>query len=230
MTSMDEFLFPGVIKENWQMMPWERIALTGVLARMRPKVSLEIGVYYGGSLSLTSHFVEKIYAIDIDPAVRSRFACPANADLIIGDSNVEIPKLLKKLDTENTPLELVLVDGDHSQDGVRRDLNLLLKYRPKAPMIILMHDSGNAVCREGIRSADWRACPFVHTVDLDFVPGQIIEHAVTATSAECWGGFAIAYLLPTARQGELVIQEGARTSIKSIHYASKNIGKIFSAA
>ena len=44
-------------------------------------------------------------------------------------------------------------------------------------MFIAVHDSGNPECRRGISSASWASSPYVHSVELDFVPGQIIEHA-----------------------------------------------------
>jgi cephalosporin hydroxylase len=44
-------LFPGIPLDHWQMMDCERIALIGLLARLRPKLAIEVGVYHGGSLS-----------------------------------------------------------------------------------------------------------------------------------------------------------------------------------
>src|SRR6516165_4942554 len=110
----DDLLFPGVIRENWQMMECERIALTGVLARVRPRGALEVGVYYGGSLSLAAQFAERIIAVDIDPDVTKRFAVPPNVDLLIGDSKEMIPLALARFQELGIPLEYVLVDADHS--------------------------------------------------------------------------------------------------------------------
>src|SRR4051812_25844106 len=116
----EDLLFPGVIRENWQMMESERIALTGVLARIRPRGALEVGVYYGGSLSLAAQFCERILAIDIEPAVRDRFRVPENAELLIGDSQDLIPQALTRFGQMGLPLEYVLIDADHSAEGVRR--------------------------------------------------------------------------------------------------------------
>jgi hypothetical protein len=226
MQTLDELLFPGVRIDKWQMMSWERIALTGVLARMRPKLSLEVGVYYGGSLTLTSQFAEEIVAIDIDSDTRNRFQVPSNAEVVVGDSRHEIPRLLRRFKEEGKALEFVLIDADHSAAGVRRDIELILQYTPLKPMIILAHDSGNPECRSGMRQVDWQANPYVHQVDLDFVPGKIIEHSVAEGKGEVWGGFAIAYLYPQARRGPLAIQEGARSSLRSIHYCSLDLGVI----
>jgi hypothetical protein len=212
----DDLIFPNVQMGRWQMMQWERVALTGILSRLRPKGSLEVGVYFGGSLSLTSQFAETIVAIDIDPEVPSRFPCPSNVDLRIGPSEALIPQALADFRKKGVPLNFVLIDADHSAKGVKRDIEAVLNYVPEQPMILMMHDSGNQETRQGILSADWRANPNLHFVDCDFVPGQIIEHTVNV-AAEVWGGLALAYLDATERKGEPEIRESAKTSIACLH-------------
>jgi hypothetical protein len=214
---LDDILFPGVLCENWQMMPWERIAITGTLARLRPSVALEIGVYFGGSLSLTSQFAKKVIAIDIDPEVPNRFCAPTNAEIRVGASSALIPQALNDIRASGEPLHFVLIDADHSSNGIRRDIELVLQYVPHEPMIILMHDSGNPDCRTGILTADWAANEHVHFVDCDFVPGQIIEHSVIDGHGEVWGGFALAYLNGAKRNGPPILTEGAKTSINRLH-------------
>ena len=222
----NEILFPGVRHENWQMMPWEKIALTGLLSRVRPKGAIEIGVYYGGSLSLAAPFCGKIIAIDIDPEVPKRFPKPDNCEIWIAPSVDSAPAAFAQFEAEGIPVNYVLIDADHSAEGVRRDIELVLAYVPREPMFVLMHDSGNAETRHGIRAADWAASPYLHYVDLDFVPGQIIEHQVAGDRAEVWGGLAIAYLDPTPRTGEPVIQQSARTSIRCLHACAPDLSKL----
>jgi cephalosporin hydroxylase len=219
----EELLFPGVIRENWQMMECERIALTGVLARVRPRGALEIGVYYGGSLSLAAQFCQRILAIDIDPAVRDRFTLPPNAELWIGDSRELIPHALADFQKREIPLEYVLIDAQHSSEGVRRDVNLVLQYRPVTPMVILIHDSGNADCRAGILSADWKSNPHVRVVQCDFVPGQIIEHSIRNGRGEVWGGLALAYLDPQPRTGEIVVSQGSATTVRGAQFLADDL-------
>lgn len=219
----EDLLFPGVIRENWQMMESERIALTGVLARVRPRGALEVGVYYGGSLSLASQFCEHILAIDIEPAVRSRFTVPKNVDLLIGSSQELIPQALAHFEQLGIPLEYVLIDADHSADGVKRDLDLILQYRPTGPMVILIHDSGNENCRRGILSANWNSNPHVHFVQCDFVPGQIIEHSIQNGRGEVWGGLALAYLDPQPRTGDAVVSQGAATMVRAAQFVAKDV-------
>lgn len=219
----EELLFPGVIRDNWQMMECERIALTGVLARIRPRGGLEIGVYYGGSLSLAAQFCERIVAVDIDPAVKSRFALPKNAELWIGSSREMIPRALEDFRRRRVPLEYVLIDAEHSAEGVKRDINLVLQYRPLMPMVVLIHDSGNPGCRAGILSADWSSNPHVRTVQCDFVPGQIIEHSIKNGRGDVWGGLALAYLDPQPRTGELVIAQGAATMVRGAQFLAQDL-------
>lgn len=219
----DNLMFPGVRLDNWQMMQWERIGLTGILSRLRPRGALEVGVYHGGSLSLTSQYAETIIAIDIDPEVPSRFTCPQNAELRIGSSTDLIPQALADFEARGIPLNFVLIDADHSAAGVRRDLELVLAYQPREPLLVLMHDSGNPDTRSGILSVDWAANPHLHFIDCDFIPGQIIEHAVTESSGEVWGGLGLAYLDPQPRAGAPEIRQSARTSIRCLHHCGPDL-------
>jgi len=219
----NEILFPNVLQDNWQMMPWEKIALTGVLSRVHPKGAIEIGVYYGGSLSLAAPFCQKIVAIDIDPDVEGRFDAPANAEIWIEPSSTAIPRAFAHFDALGMPVNYILIDADHSAEGVKRDIDLVLDHVPKEPMFVLMHDSGNPKTRQGILSVNWARNPHLRFVDLDFVPGQIIEHSVSSTQAEIWGGLAIAYLEPGPRSGPPFIQQSARTSIRCLHHCAQDL-------
>ena len=222
----NEILFPNVRQDHWQMMPWEKIALTGVLSRVKPKGAIEIGVYYGGSLSLAAPFCQKIVAIDIDPEVNGRFAKPANSELWIAPSSEAVPAAFAHLEAQGLPVNYVLIDADHSAEGVRRDIELVLNHIPREPMFVLMHDSGNPETRRGIWSADWGRNPHLHFLDLDFVPGQIIEHEVHGDRAEVWGGLAIAYFDPTPRTGEPIAQQSARTSIRCLHACAPDLSRL----
>ena len=220
---LEEILFPNVLLKNWQMMPWEQIALTGILARVRPRGAIEVGVYHGGSLSLAAPFCDKIIAIDIDPAVNERFEKPSNVEIWVSPSAEAIPRAFARFDELGVPVNYVLIDAEHSAAGVRRDIELVLDYTPREPMFVVMHDSGNPQTREGIRGAPWARNPHLISLDLDFVPGQIIEHSVSGNSAEIWGGIALAFLHPTPRTGAPDIRESARTSINCLHHCAADL-------
>src|SRR5437868_8530331 len=56
----------------WEMSPSEQVALVFLLEYLRPKVAIEIGTRFGGSLQVLSHFSDRVYSLDIDAEVPSR--------------------------------------------------------------------------------------------------------------------------------------------------------------
>lgn len=197
-----EILYPGCLCEHWQMNHSERLAMTALLSRHKPKCSIEIGTYPGGSLSLISQYSEMVFSIDIDPSIPEKFRYFENVCFLTGPSSVILPLLLKELDRGDIPVDFILIDGDHSAEGIKRDIDCLLSYVPKKPLFVMMHDSYNPECRRGMLGIDWEQSPYVGWVDLDFIPGRIIEHN-GPTKGEMWGGLALAYFRPTVRQGPL---------------------------
>ncbi len=210
----DEFLL------HWQMTRCEQFTITSVLERLEPELSLEVGTYKGGSLQVLVRHARRVISVDIDPGVETLLSPMfPSVDFRSGDSRVVLPSLVEEINQRTDSLEFVLVDGDHSAEGVRRDIHALLALRPKKPVTILLHDSFNPACREGMRSANWSTCPFVHSVELDYIPGIYHEKKYdTAEAKTMWGGFACAILKPTPRMGELVIgaqQEGLYSAVLS---------------
>lgn len=185
---------------DWLMSPSERVALIFLLEHLRPKVAIEIGTKNGGSLQVLSHFCDCVYSIDIDADVPSRLEGRFdNVEYLVGPSDSILPDLLTRLQREKAELSFALVDGDHSAEGVRKDIDNLLRFRPTVPFYIIMHDSFNPQCRLGLRAANWLANDYVHAVELDFVAGVVCP--VPAIRNQMWGGFAMGILLPYERQG-----------------------------
>lgn len=188
-----------------QMAIWERYALVEVLRALQPETSIEVGTYRGGSLQMLSHFSTNVFSIDIDPTIPSllegRFT---NVEYRSGPSKTVIRSVLGECATRGLDVEFVLIDGDHTTAGVRADIEAFLELSPNTSCFILMHDSFNPPCREGIRTADWARSPRVHAVEIDFIPG-IYHHEPydDAGPRTMWGGFACALLKPTRREGEL---------------------------
>ncbi|WP_414548188.1 glycosyltransferase [Anabaena sp. CCY 0017] len=206
----EELLYPNCLIQRWQMTDSERMALTGLLARHQPRCSVEIGTYYGGSLSLISQYSQMVFSIDIDPEVPSRLPPRDNVSYLIAPSKIVLPMLFQALDEANIPIDFLLIDGDHTADGVRRDIETVLTYVPKKPMFVMMHDSFNPECRRGIMTANWQISPYVAWIDVDFVPGRIIEYD-NAFQGEMWGGLALALLSPKPRHGNLTISASANS-------------------
>ena len=160
-----------------------------------------------GSLAVLSRFCKKVYALDIDPACETSFRGQfANVDFMTGDSTHTLPALLSRLQAERAPLGFILIDADHSRDGVWRDIESILRYVPERPLYVLMHDSFNPECRRGMREAHWSVNPYVHLVELDFVSGRFVTQEEDGYR-QMWCGFALAVLLPERRIGRLTIHE-----------------------
>ncbi|MFL5733350.1 MAG: class I SAM-dependent methyltransferase [Chloroflexia bacterium] len=183
------------------MNPAERLAIVALMDHLRPRLSMEIGSKYGGSLAVLSHYSERVISLDIDPTVPERLKHFPNVDFMIGDSGKTLPAKLTEIEEAREPLGFALIDGDHSAEGVRRDIESFLHYCPLGSLYILMHDSFNPDVRRGIKSAGWQDCAYVQALDLDFVPGIMMSERPLAR--EMWGGFALAVLGPDRRKGKL---------------------------
>jgi hypothetical protein len=220
----EDFLFASIwqsSRHGWWMEPAETVALTFLLSKLRPQIAIEIGTQFGGSLEVLSKYCDHVYSIDIDPAVPDRLRAKfPNVEFIVGPSEQELPKLLAKL--EGQPLGFALVDGDHSRAGVRGDLAQLIGFKPCTPYYILAHDSFNPDCRQGMREVDWSASPYVHAVELDFVPGRALLESVS--DASMWGGLALAVLLPAKRTVKLDITARSEPTVRRLVAASKSPG------
>ena len=197
----------------WLMSPAEQAAISYLLERLRPEVAIEIGTRFGGSLQVLSRFSGKVYSLDIDPAVPQRLdGLFPNVEYVIGPSDQTLPALIADLQSQGAGLSFVLIDGDHSAEGVKQDIDHILQYRPNTPLYIIMHDSFNPECRRGMASASWAACPYIHAVELDFVGGYI--NPSPAFRGELWGGLALGLLRPEPRQGRFEIVERAKLSFE----------------
>jgi hypothetical protein len=198
----------------------EQAALIQLLDHVKPPVSLEIGTNRGGSLQVIAPRSRHVYALDINPKVPeylgNRFT---NVTVRIGDSRISIPQVLREIEAKGEELGFALIDGDHTGAVVKEDVNAVLKYRPRRPLYIVLHDSFNPDCRAGMLASDWQACPHVHYLQLDFVGGKFTP---VAGKLEMWGGFGLALLLPEKRTGALRIGQGGRQMFETVRACSSH--------
>ena len=101
------------------MAPGERAAIAGVLAELRPRLAIELGTAQGGSLRTIAAWSEEVHSFDFAPEVADP---PANVTLHVGDSHELLPALLRRFADAGRSVDFALVDGDHTADGVRRDV------------------------------------------------------------------------------------------------------------
>lgn len=194
---------------NWQMSNWEKHCLISIIHQLNPEIAIEIGNADGGSLQVLSKLVPKVYALDLFKEVHDKLRPQfPNVEFQTGDSKDTLPVLLKKIGEQNEKLGLVIIDGDHSAEGVRADIDAILEnYIPVSKLVILCHDSFNPECRKGIHSAAWQNCPYVHYVEIDYVPGGYVNipYKGKMQHRTMWGGFALAILEGKKRSHELVV-------------------------
>lgn len=204
------------VHDEWLMTDAERSTLSALLNVLKPRCAIEVGVYKAGSLAVIAQHAAKVYALDIDPLCAASYAaCFPNVEFITGSSDATLPALLDKIQAAGEPLEFVLIDADHSERGVRRDIENLLRYRPQQPLYVIMHDSFNPGCRRGMQYANWAANPYVHLVELDYVVGRLVGDESARDYREMWCGLGLGILLPEPRGKPLAIHENESLLFKA---------------
>lgn len=203
-------------KLHWQMASGDRVAFSRAISVRKPALALEIGTYQGGSLQVLSQYAEHVISVDIDAQVPGRLAGMfPNVEFVTGDSDGVLPSLIEKLNSERRSVGFVLIDGDHTRDGVRRDIQQVLKLQVNEPLAIMMHDSFNPDVRAGILDVDWSSHPHVHELEVDFSSGVFFEKPFdTAPARTMWGGLACALLLPEKRGGSLEVGQSQGLSFR----------------
>lgn len=88
-----------------------------LLAGLRPKIVVEIGVAEGGTLWAWQRLAPTVIGVDIAP----RVTAPTDALLITGDSHDESTAGAVEDALVWDPIDCLFLDGDHSYDGVARD-------------------------------------------------------------------------------------------------------------
>jgi len=228
-TTDTPFFLEGEFPLPWSMTRAERYCMISLLERIQPKVSIEVGCYNGGSLQVISKYSEKVYVVDIDPELPARIGDRfENVEFVIGDSQKMLPELIHRLNQEKAEVGFVLIDGDHSTQMVRSDIESTLVLMPLNDVFILLHDSFNPPCREGMRQVDYAAQPHVHYVELDFIPGIFNTPEI---KGEMWGGLGMILLKPTSRSSSFQINESheqlyEKAYLHSRHYLRKKFGWI----
>ena len=170
---------------QWQMSPSERAALKGLLAVSAPDTAIEIGTAGGGSLRAIAAAARRVHAFDLS-APAPELAALRNVTFHIGDSHVLLSRVLDGLTRDRVSVDFVLIDGDHTADGVRRDILDVLISPAVSHGLILVHDTANDEVRRGVESVDYAAWAKVTWVDLDWLPGYL-----SRDSGEAWSGLGM---------------------------------------
>jgi hypothetical protein len=176
--------------ERWQMTIGERAALEGILSQLKPNLALEIGTAQGGSLARIAEHSGEVHSFDrYPPPEAERFP---DVHFHTGDSHEILRPWLDGIREEGRRLDFVLVDGDHSSEGVRADIQDVFESGALEG-VMLFHDSMNPEVRRGIKDADIARYPGVRYVDFDFVAGHLTRYRQGGEYfGQLWGGLGVA--------------------------------------
>ena len=178
--------------DQWQMTIGERAALEGVLSELKPKLALEIGTAQGGSLRRIVEHSDEVHSFDMHLRVDGDTEPLRNVHFHTGDSHKLLRPWLDEIREQGRRIEFVLVDGDHSSEGVHADVRDILESGVLEG-VMLLHDPMNPDVRRGIKRADIGSYPGVSYVDLDFVAGHQTRYRIGGEYfGQLWGGLGLA--------------------------------------
>jgi hypothetical protein len=198
-TSPSQLLATAVFADpEWQMHYGERFALEGLLATLRPTLSIEIGRAEGGSLRRIATHSGHVHSFDLVPEPDELRTAVDNVTFHTGDSSVQVPETLADLAAAGRTVDFALVDGDHSAEGVKRDAQALLDSPACRNTVIVFHDAANEEVRSGLEAVGFADNPHVLLSYLDFVPGFVVERGVYAM--QIWNGLGLV-VLGESREG-----------------------------
>ena len=208
---------------EWQMSRAEKYCLIHLLEKLKPEYSIEIGTYKGGSLQVLSKYSKKVYSIDIDSepkqTLKKQFD---NVIFKVGKSHNVIKSVVEEIESKNGKLNFILVDGDHSKDGVKKDLECIMSCNLKHPLTIILHDSFNPQCRLGMKSVHYEKYSFIEHIDLDYIHGCFSPNT---NYREMWGGFAIIKINPKIKKPNFKITQSQKMLFDATYWKSIHIIK-----
>ena len=133
-----------VLREAPILMTWpERVALYALVFGMRPERLLEIGTNMGGSAmviaaAMTDAGIGRMICVDPAPVVASehRARIAPRGEMLVGGSPEARPEAARMAGGN---FDFALIDGDHSHDGVVRDIEGVLPVMTDTAFL-LFHD------------------------------------------------------------------------------------------
>ncbi len=179
---------PVLAAQPWQMSFGERAALEGLLSQLRPALALEIGTAEGGSLKRIAAHSGEVHSFDL-VAPAGDVGDLENVVFHTGDSHQQLAQVLADLAATQRSVDFALIDGDHTAEGVRRDIVDVLASPAVTRAVIVLHDTMNAEVRGGIEAAQIPRHPKVALFELDLVPGYLARRE--PYRLQLWGGLGL---------------------------------------
>lgn len=181
-------MLPAFAQQAWQMSYGERSTLEGLLAQVKPRLAVEIGTAEGGSLKRIAAHSDEVHSFDLVPPPDD-VAELENVHFHTGDSHQLLNEYLGQVASEGRSIDFVLVDGDHSAEGVRRDIVDVLRSDAVTRTVVVLHDTLNPEVRRGIEAAGAADHEKVALFEPDLVPGYLARRE--PYRLQMWGGLGV---------------------------------------
>lgn len=158
-------------QDGCRMAGGERAALEGVLAQLAPALSITVSREQEMSLDRVATHSREVHAF-----VAARSAKPsANVTVHAGDPTASLPGVLADLADAERVVDFVLVVGRGHADSARAVVEHLLNSPAVADTVILIQDTADTAVRASLGDIPYAAWPKLAHVNLDFVPGAVLE-------------------------------------------------------
>jgi hypothetical protein len=173
--------------QSWMTMP-ERVLLYGIVAALAPERTLEIGTYLGGSALIIAAALDDVcggalWCVDPNPRVaEDDWRRIEHRATMIAEASPQA--LMKARELAGAPFDLVLIDGDHTLDGVRRDIAGTLPVLADEAWLLL-HDAHFPEIRDAIVEALGMYRSELHD------GGLLSKHFTTDENGVIWGGLRL---------------------------------------
>lgn len=169
--------------------PAELAGLLETVAGINPKLVVEIGCDRGGTLWAWEQLGADVLGVSLiggpyssGPAREQQLLDRHGAEVIVADSHELATWLQVHEAVAGRPVDLLFIDGDHSYDGVQRDVMAYLPLvRPGG--YVALHD----VCRQAGRPevGAWRVWEQLRGLERFAAATEIISEPAT------WGGIGL---------------------------------------
>ncbi|HHY58668.1 MAG TPA: class I SAM-dependent methyltransferase [Chloroflexi bacterium] len=189
------WLTPVISAPVW-MSRAERLMMFSLAFCLRPQRYLEIGTFQGGSALLVGSALDalksdgRMYLVDPEPKIAAENwqKIAHRAEMFKGYS----PDILQTVAAKaGKPFDLVLIDGDHTYQGARRDATGVLPYVAPGGYI-LFHDSFFPDVRRAIDEfVDEHSA---QVIDFGLLTREITVQASKDNPRVEWGGLRMLYV------------------------------------
>lgn len=173
--------------QSWMTMP-ERLLLYALVAGLAPERTLEIGTFLGGSALIIAAALDdvdggRVWCVDPEPRVdEADWRRIEHRATLIAEPSPAALATAREL--AGGPFEFALIDGDHSFEGVRRDIEGTLPVLADEAWILL-HDCHFTPVRDAVDEA-----VASHSAELDD-GGLVSAHSTTDENGVVWGGLRL---------------------------------------